>query len=50
MKTTVVGNGVTWERFEPKTKNPKNQNLEILDFEFCPRLKFVVGRLHFPPL
>ena len=32
--------------FEPRTKNPKKQNLKILDFEFCPRFKSVLGGLH----
>ena len=31
-------------------KIKKKKKLEILDFEFCPRFKSVLGSLHFPLL
>ena len=40
----VLGNGVSWDRFEPWTKNSRKQNLKILNLEFlsqfqiCPRI------------
>ena len=43
----VVVNGATLDRFEARTKNPKKQNLKMLDFEFCPRFNSVPGSFHF---
>ena len=31
-------------------KIKKKKNLKVLDFEFCPRFKSVLGNLHFPLL
>ena len=45
---SVVGNGPTWDRFEPGTKKIKKKKLK--NFEFCPRFKFVLDSLHFPLL
>ena len=42
---TVVGNGATWDRFEPKTKISRKQNL-IFNFRFCGRFRAFLG---FPP-
>ena len=42
---TVVGNGATWDRFEPKTKISRKQNL-IFNSGFCARFRAFSG---FPP-
>ena len=41
--TTVVGNGATYDRYEPRTKIQENKMEKILNFGFCPRFKSVSG-------
>ena len=43
----LVGNMITWEKSEPRTKK-KIKNKKIKNFELYPRFKSVLGRLHFP--
>ena len=37
----VVRNGATWDRFYPRAKILRKQNLKILNFEFCLSFKSV---------
>ena len=39
----VVRNGATWDRFYPRAKILRKQNLKILNFEFCLSFKSVPG-------
>ena len=39
----VVGNGVTWDKFEPRTKIQENKIVI-----FCPSFKSVAGQIPFP--
>ena len=41
----VVGNGATWDRFKPRTKNSRRQNLKILNFVLVSNLS--QDSLHF---